>query len=321
MADLDLTEWLTAKKLPQAVATALKDHGFDTLEVLTIATPEDFASLDLKRGHLVALRAAVAELQTSSPQASRLTRTSPTHLLDELLKTTPAGGSGGGRIDLEPTAFLCTKRGEKPLRIIDFINLQEVREDEEVELGGGLSIRLPRQTKPKLENVTPAQFIAANARIMATLIESGRLADTEVLDYLAYTAKVGEMATRYTWGSVLLYDDHYRHSQVAYGFRWGCDSQHLAVIALRERTQDSRIPNSRPGTTNHRTSTTRTHPPRLAAPSGKQVCQQWNRGNCTFSPNCKYEHVCSVCLQRSHPATSHTQAPQPTPTGSLGTRA
>jgi hypothetical protein len=83
-----------------------------------------------------------------------------------------------------------------------------------VELGGGLSIRLPRQTKPKLENVTPAQFIAANARIMATLIESGRLADTEVLDYLAYTAKVGEMATRYTWGSVLLYDDHYRQENI-----------------------------------------------------------------------------------------------------------
>nr|KAG5688723.1 hypothetical protein BaRGS_032058 [Batillaria attramentaria] len=58
-----------------------------------------------------------------------------------------------------------------------------------------------RQAKKKsrLDSVSPAQYLAAYSRILARLIEIGHLSGQGIIDYLAYTAKVSEMATRYTW--------------------------------------------------------------------------------------------------------------------------
>ena len=41
---------------------------------------------------------------------------------------------------------------------------------------------------------------------------------------MAYTAKLGELASRYTWASLLLYDQEYRCRQAAAHFRWDADS-------------------------------------------------------------------------------------------------
>jgi len=322
MEDFDFSSW--KKQFPSAVVDELEDNGFDSYPALVNATEEDIASLNLKRGHHVAVRSAITSLRAAAATASS-TQPSfrpppsasqpPTHLLlDDLLKTS-AATVNTARVDLEPTAFLATRKpGERVLRVTDFISTCSLaEEEEEVELGGGLKLRLPRNSKPKLDTVTPAQFLAANARIMASLLESGRLAETEILDYLSYTAKIGEMATRYTWGSVLLYDDQYRHSQAAYGFRWGSDSQHLALVALRERTpttfNNTKQPNQRPSGFRGRGSEQQVKAPssRPVAPSGKQICQQWNRGHCTFTPNCQYEHVCATCFQPTHPASRHPQ--------------
>ena len=141
---------------------------------------------------------------------------------------------------------------------------------------------------------------------MARLIETGRLSGQGTLDYLAYTAKVGEMATRYTWSSVLGYDHQYRASQAAYGFRWGCDSQHLATIALRERQTPSHPNNpNKPQRPQQQRPPRPTPTPTPCGPSGREVCVQWNRGNCAFAPRCKYEHCCVVCFKPDHPATEH----------------
>nr|KAG5698507.1 hypothetical protein BaRGS_005902 [Batillaria attramentaria] len=129
----------------------------------------------------------------------------------------------GGRVDLDPTVFLNTARsGEGALYIPDFISFCDDDDDNDdgrqsIELGGGVVIRLAKK-KPRLDSVSPAQYLAANSRILARLIEVGRLSGQGIIDYLAYTAKVGEMATRYTWQSVLTYDHQYRASQAAYGF-------------------------------------------------------------------------------------------------------
>lgn len=139
---------------------------------------------------------------------------------------------------------------------------------------------------------------------MAKLIETGRLSGRCIVDYLAYTAKLGEMASRYTWSSVLAYDHQYRVSQAAYGFRWGSDSQHLAMVALRERQ-----PTNHQQHADRRQQSRPTRPSqRIVGPSGKEVCMQWNRGHCSFAQRCQYEHCCSVCLQPVHRATSHPSA-------------
>ena len=53
-------------------------------------------------------------------------------------------------------------------------------------------------------------WIAANARITAALYYSDDLDHGEAKDYMAYTAKIGKLASRYTWASVLAYVQEYR---------------------------------------------------------------------------------------------------------------
>jgi len=306
MAQFAFSEW--KKKFPADVGTTLEESGINTYEVLIHTTSDDLATLDLKRGHLIAVRTAIAELRqeavgTPSAMTATTAAAASTTALDDLLGSRGDGGGvpvggGAGRVDLDPTAFLNTRRpGEPALRIVDFINTCNWQQEQEVELGGGVAIRLPRQ-KPRLDSVSPAQWIAANARIMATMLETGRLSASGTMDYLAYTAKVGEMAARYSWTSVLLYDDQYRQNQAAYNFRWGSDSQHLALVALRERTTDDRGKRPPPPRTKHPQAG-------VVGRSGKQICQQWNRGRCHFEPNCQFEHACSVCLRSDHCASKH----------------
>ena len=100
-------------------------------------------------------------------------------------------------------------------------------------MGPGATLKLTSGTKPKLHAVSPA--IAANARIIAALYDSGYLDHGAAKDYMAYTAKIGELASRYTWASVLAYDQEYRRRQAVARFRWGSDSQHLCTVLLKEK--------------------------------------------------------------------------------------
>ena len=328
MEKFKFKDW--AKKLPCGVAEVLEEEGFESWHALSNATTEDIAGIPLKPGHRIATLAMLSELQETSRgpiwaernagQVTEKTTTPAAALapgpmnaaptLDSLLhRYSESTVQQGGRVDLDPTTFLHTKRpGESGLQIIDFISFSDTP-DQSIELSEGVSIRLPG-AKPKLDSVTPFQWLSANCRIMATLIQSGKIAGRDILDYLAYTTKVGEMATRYTWASVLNYDEQYRKSQAAYGFRWGSDSQHLALVALRER-QASNQPARRSAQQTARTANPRPAP-RVRGPSGREICMQWNQGNCRFAPRCQFEHCCSVCMQADHRATAHpTTTPQP----------
>ena len=60
-------------------------------------------------------------------------------------------------------------------------------------------MKLKSGTKTKLENIQPAQWTVANARILGEMISQ---IDGDIrqltLDYLSYTAKIGEYGTRFT---------------------------------------------------------------------------------------------------------------------------
>jgi len=299
-----------AKGLPKDVAKTMQEEGFDTYLALRNASEEDIRTLPLKRGHLVAVLASVRELQGPGAMliSGGATTTTPSpldQLLAQSLRQLPSANSHGDetaaaatlRADLDPSVFLHTNRtGEHALKIIDFISLSDPGEREEHRLADGVSILLPRN-KPRLDSVTPAQWISANSRIMATLLDKGQLSSQGVRDYLAYTAKVGEMATRYTWPSVLQYDEQYRANQAIYNFRWGSDCPHLALVALRERLQP---PLQHPaGPSTHRKNGG-------AGTQRGEACLLWNRGHCTYQ-RCKFDHVCTVCGKSDHGAATHTQ--------------
>ena len=84
--------------------------------------------------------------------------------------------------------------------------------------------------KQRLENISLAQWVSANARILSKLISDGVLDSFQTLQYLEYTAKVGDFAQTCEIGSVIVYDNEYRkwiHEK--YSREWGEDNAHLTL--------------------------------------------------------------------------------------------
>ena len=48
---------------------------------------------------------------------------------------------------------------------------------------------------------------------------------------------MGEMAARYTWQSVFLFDEEYRQRQAKHNFVWGTPAPHLSTVMLRDRSR------------------------------------------------------------------------------------
>ncbi len=199
------------------------------------------------------------------------------------------------RMDLNPHAYLKQQHGSKYKAIVNYIPKATTCEEEEVEISSGVYIKLKTGTKPKLEEVTPAQWTVANARIMAEILEESPAADlkTVTLDYLSHTAKMGELATRYTWASVILLDNAYRHRQAQFGFRWGSDTPHMSMLVLRERDRPRSKPHVRAGMKHQGENT-------------QQQCHMFNSGKpCSYGKVCRFLHTCAIC-GGDHPRVHHS---------------
>lgn len=117
-----------------------------------------------------------------------------------------------------------------------------------------------------------------------------------VPDYLKYTEMIGEIASRYTWQTILLFDDEYRHRQTKLGFSWGTDASHLGTVMLRDQDHSSFLPAVR-----------QTSGTPFQRPSGnlREVCRKFNRGGCSYGTGCLCDHLCAVCGHRDHGAKDH----------------
>ena len=149
------------------------------------------------------------------------------------------------RVDNNPQVFLGTQHipqsKTKPLLIPDFIItvIYNGSVVDEQEIGWSADARIflhvPR-SKPKLDNFSLSMRVAANARIMHKLSNTGKLsAPSQIADYLSYTLKVAELLECHTVASVVIYDNEYRKLQHQYAFRWLSDSQHLHTKFLVKR--------------------------------------------------------------------------------------
>ncbi len=198
----------------------------------------------------------------------------------------------------DPTVHLLPRNGhntgEKPLLIVDYASdlggFHEPSEQVLSELGDQSIVVKTGVKKLKLEGISPAQWIGANARIMADLLRQGRLLPHQVPLYLSYTAKIGDLALRYSWLSVLSYDAEYRDKQAQFQFDWGIDIPHLATTRLVERPVASgRTASAKPTKTS-------------------SVCKNFNTKGCTWD-GCTYRHVCSEPgCGKAHSRHSHNKA-------------
>ena len=200
---------------------------------------------------------------------------------------------------LRPTRNVDNGMG-KPLRIVDFVSRLCPTEEEKV-ISGDSQTKLTlsvSSNKPKLESISVEQYSIANLRIFYELLYSNRLSTMQdVQEYLSYSIKLMELAKRYTWLSVLRYDDEYRVLQHTYGFSWSTDNSHLHEVVLLPRwaanyntlRKGSAINSSESFTGgNVKKLFTITH---LAG--GQEICRSFNSSRGCFREACKFAHVCN----------------------------
>ena len=127
-------------------------------------------------------------------------------------------------------------------------------------------------TRPKQEKMSPSTWIVANSRIMTMLM--ARDSNFDMAAYMRYTEMVGELGCRFTWQSVLIFDDEDRQRQAAEKFARGTHAPHLATVVLRDRVNTGKWPNGY-GSNGSGGS----HRQRPVGPGGKELCLQFNRGS------------------------------------------
>jgi hypothetical protein len=210
----------------------------------------------------------------------------------------------------EPGSFplLQTSKRSKHLDIVDYLRQYETLNDRVIIGNEGEDQVIIRSgsMRPKLDQVTPLQWMGASIRIMRELIGRGQLkaADTEL--YLSYMEKIGDFASKYTWPSILMYDREYRRWQAQCGCQWGTDNIHLAEILLDVRSRQT-IQDNRASTSQHAKHQNK----QMNNNSSKsnEICRRYNLSSCTLGDSCKYTHKClSPGCNAAHPVTQHSAA-------------
>ncbi len=189
------------------------------------------------------------------------------------------------------------------LDITDFLPLQPQQEEETklvTESGDGVVLKTGTK-KTDLDKVTIPQWNCANMAIMDKLILDGKLSNAGERDYRNYTYIINELAIRYQWQSVLLYDREYRKLQATQGFRWGHTLDHSGKVFLKEKVyQQGKTDGQSPGGKGNKS-----EKQDKWRKSSVEVCRNFNEGNC-FRDWCKFAHICSVPrCNKPHARTEH----------------
>ena len=129
-------------------------------------------------------------------------------------------------------------------------------------------------------HISIAEWGAANCRLMNYLLQEGHLKRPDIEYYLAYSAKIYDLAEKYEWYSILQYDYEYRELQSEHGFNWGVSNPHLELQVLVPR----KVANTRNPL---KPSTFKKDPIDTANEECKLMLAH---GYCRFGDKCRYKH-------------------------------
>jgi len=328
--DEEFTEWTNSAGISTATIVKLRQAGFTTLRAVKLLREQDIIMLQLDTlAENRLLEQAVDDLksppciQTQRPTPSADADISPpiASLADLLSGCSPESAptsATAASLDQDPRLLLQPESTGEGLRIVNFIPKpfedNTAEEEEFAQTADGTTMFVRKAGKRILAHeVSPAQWIVANARIQHALMTAGQLSPQAVPDYLGYTAKIGHYATLYTWQSVMAFDHAYRQSQAALNFRWGTEAQHLVNVHLKRRQV---APSTSGGGVKTTPMTRRQRPNGMSVPpkaqgpftkDGQEICRLFNDGMCKWGTRCQRAHVCRMpTCEQSHPVFMHT---------------
>ena len=187
-------------------------------------------------------------------------------------------------------------KGEKCLLPINFLSCVRGTQNSEEVIHSGKGVNLVVQSTLRKssspDKLSIGQWTAANSRILCKLIVTGRLCGPEVLDYLEYVRKLGDLLQLYTPGSVFQLDHNHRlelHESTTKR-RWQDIDCTLENAHLKRRDDSGHASSSvlyKPGMS-------QSQPDRRSSGFRKRgVCWAYNSPEgCFYSrEKCRYEHV------------------------------
>ena len=218
----------------------------------------------------------------------------------------------------EPGSFpyYVSSKAHKHLDIVDYLRQYEAPKEKVLMGHDGeeqVVLRAAGNSKTKLESVTPLQWMGASIRIMHDLVLKGVLKQSDTNAYLEYMQKIGDLASKYTWSSILQYDREYRRWQAQSSCPWGADNIHLAEVHLDVRGKppaSQGTPRNSPQQQKQSASSTKLS--RDKAPNkATDICRLYNLAKCTFGSNCRYMHKCLVPgCEATHTIMDHKSEPK-----------
>ena len=290
----------------------LTDIDVDTKDTVQLLQENHIKDLQLSLGQELVLRKWVRKLNSkpcdpptavasgSLQQTTSAIDPALDSLLQQMEGETPAEG---------PEPNIDYKSMGKPLYIIDHITNPHLSSVDQMESavctqgGAQLVLRASRQ-KPLPDQVSLAQWVGANARIMQKLVRSHQLQSTEALcAYLEHTIRVSDYAQVNSLPSVMVYDHEYRRKQAEKNRSWEEDDFHLANFFLRRKEQNSRTDYNQRRRSDKRPSEHRS----------VELCWNYNNRGC-LRDHCKYAHLCSICNTPGHSKMTHKDSARLNPT-------
>jgi len=310
--DFDLDKFAKKHGLCEVTVSALKNEELTTSEALTEfarAFESDVATLRLSVGKKGLLRKAVMSLVAEPVTTKDLKDNKELNrLLAEISSANEVAGLGSilGPVEPKQESQGNPKQSQKTLFIKDYVSCNRTippDEDRPVyasQSGEGLYLRSTATNRVKTENVTIAQWVSANMRILSLLLSRG---DDILHDYVKYTEEIGELFQIYSTPSVMMYDYRYREKQAAEQFRWGTPDVHLVNFYLRTNVPSattSRRPPTAPSSLQSSSQLPRDN-------KGQLLCRDYQQKSGCNRKFCKFSHVCGVDgCRRNHPEYLHS---------------
>ena len=190
----------------------------------------------------------------------------------------------------------------KPKYIQDYVtsvfHVEGTSEERELFPGSNIYYKKDTFRKPKPHEVTLPQWISANARIMISMIKDGTLAKDDILEYLEYTIRIGDLAQSHTVSSVMVFDQRARKDQaegiVPGANRWSYPHYNASQVHLIRRNNLT-ASGSYTGNRQYNSSTPR---PKCIDYNNKKGC---DRAKCNFRHLCREKGCDEKHPQYMHP--------------------